>query len=256
VVRLSILLLLSIAAVAQQPRLPWAPSAEAQPPLTGLNDDTPFSGEVWMIEVEGEGAKYWPRWRGPSGQGVVAGKGYVDSWSDTDNVLWRTPVPGRGHSSPIVWADRIFLTTGYPDGRRSILCFRRSDGKQLWETFVSDAPAERLYPKNSPASGTPSTDGQLVYAYFGNAGLVAVDFTGKLVWRCDLGPVSLYHGTIGSPLLYQDRVIIYQDQKNNSYIAAVDKKTGKQIWRTPRQEQIGWSSAVAIRAVVLDVIVL
>ena len=212
--------------------------------------------QVRMIEVDGEGRGYWPRWRGPSGQGVVEGAGYVDSWSDTNNVLWKVVVQGRGNSSPIVWADRIFLTTGYDDSaRRAIQCFRRSDGKLLWEAFAPDAPGERLYRKNSHASGTPSTDGERVYCYFGNAGLVAVDFQGKLVWQTDLGRVTLYHGSAGSPLLYKDRVIIFQDQKEGSYIAAVDRKTGKLLWKTPRQEQVGWGSAVAIRSGARDEIV-
>jgi outer membrane protein assembly factor BamB len=212
--------------------------------------------QVRMIGAEGEGLKYWPRWRGPSGQGVVEGSGYVDTWSDTENVLWKVEAPGRGHSSPIVWGDRIFLTTAHADGpRRSILCYRRSDGKQLWETFLPAAPGERLYSKNSHASGTPSTDGERVYNYFGPLGLVAVDFSGKLVWQCDLGPVSLYHGTAGSPLLYKDRVIVFQDQRTGSYIAAVDKRTGKVIWKTPREEQIGWSTPVAIQAGTRDEIV-
>src|SRR5918996_1670356 len=95
---------------------------------------------VRMVADEGEGAKYWPRWRGPSGQGVVTGTGYVDTWSPTQNVLWKTPVPGRGNSSPVVWGDHIFLTTAYDDGRRlSMLAFNRGDGKRLWETFVPQA---------------------------------------------------------------------------------------------------------------------
>src|SRR5688572_7228795 len=88
---------------------------------------------VRMIEVDGEARKYWSRWRGPSGQGVVEGTSYPDSWSDTQNVRWKVEVPGRGHSSPIIWKDRIFLTTAYDGARRTLLCFNRQDGKLLWE---------------------------------------------------------------------------------------------------------------------------
>ena len=85
---------------------------------------------VRMIADEGEAAGYWPRWRGPSGQGLVTGTGYVDTWSATQNVVWKTPVPGNGNSSPIIWGDRIFLTTAYDGGRRvSVLAYRRSDGR-------------------------------------------------------------------------------------------------------------------------------
>src|SRR4030095_3882227 len=95
---------------------------------------------VAMLVPSGEAAKYWPRWRGPSGQGVVEDTGYPDLWSDQENVLWKMETPGQGNSSPVIWQDRIFLTTAYEGGsRRSILCLRRSDGKLLWETFAPDA---------------------------------------------------------------------------------------------------------------------
>src|SRR5918996_233191 len=91
---------------------------------------------VRMIADEGEGAKYWPRWRGPSGQGLAAGTGDPDAGAATENVAWKTPVPGRGNSSPIVWRDRVIVTTAYDNGRRlSVLAFRRADGVKLWETF-------------------------------------------------------------------------------------------------------------------------
>ena len=119
-----------------------------------------------MIEVEGEGAKYWSRWRGPSGQGLVKSGKYTDKWSPTQGVKWKSAVPGRGHSSPIVWGDHIFLTTSHEEGAKvSMVAFRRSDGKQLWETFVpSTRSAEHVYPKNSRASATAVNDGRLVYA--------------------------------------------------------------------------------------------
>src|SRR5688500_20186939 len=107
--------------------------------------DPPAQGQeaaVRMIADEGEGAKYWPRWRGPSGQGLVAGTGYPDTWSATQNVLWKKPVPGRGNSSPIVWGDRIFLTTAYDGGRRlSVVAYSRTNGAQLWEAFAPDGRA-------------------------------------------------------------------------------------------------------------------
>lgn len=201
-----------------------------------------------MIEAEGEAAKYWPYWRGPSGQGVVRGSGYPDAWSATENVPWKVEAPGRGNSSPIVWGDFIFLTSAQANGdHRSILCFRRSDGKLLWHTAAPQVQAEKLYPKNSYASATPATDGERVYAYFGSGGLLAVDFDGRQVWHRSLGPITLYHGSGGSPLLYKDRVILYQDQRTNSFIAAFDSRTGKTLWHTPREEKIGWGTPVAIR---------
>ena len=206
-------------------------------------------GKVFMIPVEGEGAKYWPRWRGPSGQGDVVGKGYVDTWSPTENVLWSVEVPGRGNSSPIVWGDRIFTNTSYDDGkRRVILCFRRSDGKLLWEAAAPEAKPEQSYMKNGHASSTPVTDGKLVYAYFGNHGLMAVDFDGKLVWHRSFGEFNAYHGTACSPLIYKNSIIIYQEQQRGgkSFIAAFDKTTGKPLWETERQARVGWNSPVAV----------
>ena len=224
-------------------------------------DKTDEAPKVSMIVPTGKAKDYWPHWRGPSVQGIVEGKGYVDHWSETQNVLWKVAVPGRGHSSPIIWGDRIFLTTAAEEGaRRSLLSFRRSDGKLLWNTPVPQADSEQLYPKNSYASSSPTTDGELVYAYFGNAGVVAMDFNGKIVWHTKLGVINLYHGPGGSPLLYKDRLILYQDQMLidqsagratpspvPGFIVALDKKTGRQIWRKERSSRPGWGSPIAIQ---------
>jgi outer membrane protein assembly factor BamB len=194
--------------------------------------------------------KYWPRWRGPSGQGLVTPGGYVDKWSDTENVLWKVELPGAGNSSPIIWADRIFLTNASPDGKqRGMLCLQRSDGKLLWQTAAPDAAPEKIQPKNGFASGTPTTDGERVYAYFGNHGLLCVDVNGKQVWHQSFGEMDAYHGTSCSPLLYKDRVIVFQDHRSpsGSFVAAFDKRTGKELWKTPRKEKVGWGSPVAIR---------
>lgn len=204
---------------------------------------------VRMIEVEGEARKYWTQWRGPTGQGLVEGKGYPDTWSDTENVRWKVKIPGRGHSSPTVWKDRIFLTTAYDGVRRVVLCLNREDGRLLWEAAAPEPQTvERTYRKNSHATATPVTDGERVYALFGNAGLVAVDLSGKQVWHYSFGTTSNYHGPGGSPLLYKDRVIFYQDQRSDSFVAAIDAKTGKLLWKTPRQESVGWGTPIAIQA--------
>src|SRR5258708_7489528 len=100
--------------------------------------------KVRMLPPDGDGAKYWPRWRGPSGQGLGVDGPCPDKWSDTENVLWKVPMTGRGNSSPIIWEQHLFLTTAYENGkRRSILCFDRTDGKKLWETFVPEARPEK-----------------------------------------------------------------------------------------------------------------
>jgi outer membrane protein assembly factor BamB len=210
-----------------------------------------------MIGDTGEAAKYWARWRGPSGQGLVSGTGYTDTWSATQNVKWKIRVPGSGNSSPIVWGDRIFLTTAYDGGRRlSVLAYRRSDGTRLWETF---APAGRTgfgsHFKNGHASATAATDGQRVYVSFGARGILALDLDGKLVWHRDLGAMDVYHGTAGSPLLYKDRLILYQDQARGSFIAAFDTRTGKTLWTTKRTASVGWGTPIAVRVVDHDEII-
>ena len=218
--------------------------------------------DVTVVGVTGEAAKYWPRWRGPSGQGHVAGTNYVDTWSDTTNVKWRVAVPGRGHSSPIVWQDHIFLTTGQDEGRRvSMLAFSRRDGKLLWETGVPTASVvERTYRKNSQASATPSTDGQRVYASFGTHGLAAFDFNGKMLWQNKIGDLRNYHGSAGSPVLYKDRLFIYQDHSGTenlrSFVAAFDAKTGAVIWKKDRTATVGWGTPVVINAGTRDELII
>jgi outer membrane protein assembly factor BamB len=204
---------------------------------------------IRMVAVEGEGAKYWPVWRGPSGQGLGTGTGYPDTWSATQGVLWKKSVPGRGNSSPIVWGDRIFLTTAYEDGRRvSVLAFRRSDGAQLWEGFVPGGRGGSwAHRKNGHASSTAATDGKLVYAFFGSRGLAAFDFDGKAAWHQDLGPLDGYHGSAGSLLLYKNRIILFQDQSRGGFVAAFDTRTGKPVWRTARTAYAGWGTPVAVR---------
>lgn len=213
-----------------------------------LSVSAQIAGGVHMIAVEGEGANYWPRWRGPSGQGVVTGTGYPDKWSATENVLWKTAVPGSGNSSPVVWGDRIFVTTARDNGQKlSVLAFRRSDGTQLWETAAPILRPEAPHPKNGYASATPTTDGERIYVSFGSRGLFAFDMAGKSVWQKDLGYIDNYHGPAGSPLLYKDRVVIYQDQSSGSFIAAFNARTGEQMWRTPRQASVGWGTPIAAR---------
>ena len=207
--------------------------------------------DVRMLEVTGDGAKYWSRWRGPSGQGQVATGQYVDHWGSTSGVRWKVAIPGRGNSSPIVWGDRIFLTTAHNQGLRlSMLAFSRKDGAKLWETDIQQNGVEYPHQKNGYASATAATDGELVYASFGRHGLVAFDFNGKIVWHRKFGIIDNYHGPAGSPVLYKDRVFIYQDANpapgQRAFVGAFDKKTGKTMWETPRSETVGWGTAVVI----------
>ena len=206
---------------------------------------------VDIVPVSAEAAKYWTRWRGPSGQGHVATPNYTDTWSNTDHVKWRVAVPGLGHSSPIIWRDHLFLTTATDDGAKMwLLAYSRSTGKLLWQATVPSTGIEHVYHKNSRASATPVTDGQRVYVSFGTHGLAAFDFSGKLVWHRPLGEVRNYHGSAGSPVLYKDRVILFQDHdgsaKLRSFVAAFDAATGTTVWWKDRVQTVGWSTPVVI----------
>jgi len=204
---------------------------------------------VTLLPAEGEAARFWPRWRGPSGQGIVEGSGYPDQWSDTKNVLWRVPVAGSGNSSPIVFGDRIFLTNAEDSGRKlSLLSFRRTDGELLWQTAIDAEAVEHVHQKNGHASATPVTDGVRIFASFGSQGLAAFDFDGKILWHRELGALSNYHGSAGSPILYRGSVILYQDQEKGSFVAAFDHKTGEKLWSTERAATVGWGTPVVIRA--------
>ncbi len=218
-----------------------------------LSGTARLAEEPRMIEVAGEGAKFWPRWRGPSGQGLVAPGKYTNTWTPTSNVKWRAALPGSGNSSPIVWADRIFLTTAYDrGGRLSMIALQRTDGRKLWETFVPQTRAEGVHEKNGHASATPVTDGQLVYASFGSNGIAAFEFSsGKLAWHHSFGAINNYHGPAGSPVLYKDRLFLFQDGEGSggqrAFVAAFDAKTGRTLWETPRRETVGWGTPVVIR---------
>ena len=209
------------------------------------------AGEVRMIEVTGEGARFWSRWRGPSGQGVVAPGKYANTWSPKTNIKWRVQVPGTGNSSPIVWGDRLYLTTAQEGGGKlSLLAYSRADGRKLWETFIPQEGIEHVHQKNGHASATPVTDGQLIYGSFGRHGLAAFNVDGKIVWHRKFGVIDNYHGPAGSPVLYKDRIFLYQDHDGSpsqrAFVAAFDTRTGKTLWETPRTETVGWGTPVVI----------
>lgn len=222
----------------------------------------------------------WPQWRGPDGQGVSMEKGLPEEWSDTKNVKWKTPIAGRGHSSPIVWGKKIFLTTAldgevipgrpagvthklsdgtdfvHPDAVGAnlihtfkVICIDRNSGKILWERVAYEGPVyDSRHRKASFASSTPATDGKYVFAFFGSEGLYAYDFNGKLVWKQNLGKLGTASVGYGvSPVLYQNLVIMQCDDSGmNSFMAAFDKKTGKEVWRTPRRVDVTWSTPVLV----------
>jgi outer membrane protein assembly factor BamB len=185
------------------------------------------------------GAENWPRFRGPNGAGVSDEKGYPASWTE-NQYAWKTMLPGRGHSSPCVWDDHVFLTAAEDEGRtRIVLDISASTGKIRWERRL-ESDTYSINQRNSYASATAATDGQRVYVSFGNENeyiLLAYDFEGKQLWRYELGAFISQHGTAISPIVFEDLVILGNDQDAKSFIVAVDSRTGEQRWKVDRNQK-------------------
>lgn len=183
-------------------------------------------------------AENWPGWRGPRGDGTCLETSVPTQWSNTENIRWKTAITGKGHSSPIVWKDRIFLTTAVKDtNQRLLLCLDRTTGKILWQRQVLIAPPERTHSLNSLASSTPVTDGEKVYVSFLDRDrmfVAACDFDGNIVWQQRPGVFSSVHGYCSSPILWKNMVIVNGDHDGPAYIVALDRAEGNTIWKTPR----------------------
>lgn len=181
-------------------------------------------------------AENWPAWRGPRGDGTSLETSAPTQWSATRNVLWKTAVPGAGHSSPVVWGDRIFTATAFPDKQeRALLCFDRRTGQVLWRQTVLVAPLEPKSGENSFASGTPATDGERIYVAFLDVKQVAVaafDFNGKQLWLVRPGEFRNDHGFSSSPILYEDKVILSAQSKQGNFLVALSHVDGHTVWKT------------------------
>ncbi|MBI5760435.1 MAG: PQQ-binding-like beta-propeller repeat protein [Planctomycetales bacterium] len=220
-------------------------------PATGQTADKPDRGIAEFPKLSAD--RDWPWWRGPSRNGVAAGTQAAPiKWSNTANVVWRTPVPGRGHSSPIVVGDQVFLATSEKSTQvQSVLAFDRMTGKQLWKTDISTGgfPAKN-HPKNTEATPTIACDGERLYATFFHHETIqatALDLSGKQVWQKTVGPFNprrYEYGYAPSPTLYRDTVIISAEYDGESALTALDRQSGKQVWRTPRESSITFSTPV------------
>jgi outer membrane protein assembly factor BamB len=180
-------------------------------------------------------ADHWPGWRGPGGRGITADAAPL-TWSETENIAWRTPIPGVGRSSPIIWGDRVFLTTGIvEDLSRRLLAIDRHSGEILWNVVVHTGPAGQAHRQNTTASSTPTTDGERVYAVFvDDVGLsvVAVDLLGHVVWTARPAAYFSQHGFAASPVMIPRGLVVNgQQDGENAFIALLDCRTGSEIWR-------------------------
>ncbi len=212
----------------------------------------------------------WPAWRGPNRTGSAPAGNPPIEWSEDKNVRWKRAMPGLGLSSPIVWGDRLFLTTAVPTGERvenspapvrgdgvvpdQVLSYEvhaldRRDGSTVWRRSVlTEAPHEGHHPDGTWASGSPVTDGEVLIAFFGSRGLFAFDLDGRELWRRDFGDMRtrLGFGEGSSPALHGERVFVIWDHEDDSFIVALDKNSGEEIWRRPRDEMSAWTTPLVV----------
>jgi len=195
-------------------------------------------------------ADRWPQWRGLNGAGIAPAGSPPIRFSDTQGYRWKTSVPGRGNSSPVVWDDVVLLTTEFTKAdppTLAVLCFDRDDGRLLWQADAGTARG-RTHVKNGHASASTATDGRHVFTCFGGTGLFCHDLAGNQQWHVDFGSADHLWGLASSPVLFRDTVIQLCDHEGRSFIAAFDQRTGEERWRTPRSSQGSWSTPVFVEA--------
>ena len=230
-----------------------------------------------------DGNEYWPQWRGPLASGVAPAGDPPIEWAPDKNIKWKVEIPGKGSATPIVWGDTIFVLTAAPTDKRPpgkegppaeaapaegaqagprrnlqpefiqqfiVIAINRRDGSTLWQKIVrEELPHEGWNPNATItwASSSPVTDGQMVYAHFGSRGLYALDMKGNVKWERDLGDMNTDgFGEGSSPALDGDRLVVNWDHEGESFIVALDKNTGKELWRTPRDEKTTWSTPLIV----------
>src|SRR4051812_41446127 len=221
----------------------------------------------------------WPSFRGPAAAGVADGQHLPDRWNGTtgEGILWRTPIPGLAHSSPIVWGDRVFVTTAissrrdatfkrglYGDGDASedrsrhqwvLYALDKHTGKIVWQRVaVEGEPGNKRHIKSTYASASPATDGRIVVAWFGSQGVHAYDVNGTPLWKVDLGRVNMgaydipsYEwGPASSPIILNGLVLLQCDTQADSFVLALDAATGKVVWKTDREELPSWGTPTVV----------
>lgn len=191
----------------------------------------------------------WPGWRGPRADGHSLEKDLPARWTE-EAVAWKTPLPGSGQSSPVIWGERIFLTAALEKGKqRVVFCVNRKTGKIEWEKVAWTGNPEPSHPMNGWASATCTVDAERVYAFFGRGGGIhCFTHDGTPVWSRDLGTFEGAWGTAASPVLAGDLVVQNCDSAKDARLVAIDRKTGKEAWTAAREPNIGWSTPVLIEA--------
>ncbi|MEN8201905.1 MAG: PQQ-binding-like beta-propeller repeat protein [Bacteroidota bacterium] len=227
------------------------------------------------VVAQSDYMQQWPQFRGPFASGIVESPNLPDSWdiNTGENIRWKVRIPGLGHSCPVIWEDKLFLTTAisgsgrdslkvglYGDidevGDRSVhefklFCYDKNTGEMLWERLAfQGVPKTERHTKSSHANPTPATNGKYILAFFGSDGLYCYNFKGELIWTRDFGKMNagpwtdpdVEWGFASSPIIHENRVIVQCDFLGDGFIAALDLDTGKEIWRTPRNEVATWST--------------
>lgn len=252
----------------------WRPAGSVGPPTPRALSLEPAAAPPILPEpAPAHGA--WPMFRGPSASGIADGQNLPDQWNGEtgENVRWKVPVPGLAHSSPVVWGDRVFVTSAisgdpdasfrpglYGDGDASadrtthrwmIYAFNKHDGELAWERVAHEGvPRNRRHVKSTYASSSPATDGRVVVAWFGSEGLFAYTVEGEFLWRLDLGRVdvgaydipSFEWGPASSPIVWNGNVYLQVDTQQDSFLVALDAASGELLWRTERDELPSWGS--------------
>ena len=222
----------------------------------------------FLLGLSASGKENWPQFRGPDALGVSDNPNLPDKWGPKENILWKRNLPGRGWSSPVVWGSRVFLTTAINEGTAKepqkglyfggnqykpsehvhqwkVICLNLADGKVLWEKLARKGkPLGTIHIKNSYATETPLTDGERVYAYFGNHGLYCYSVEGELLWDKQWPALKTRWGwgLAASPILHEGKLYVVNDNEEQSYLVALEAKTGKELWRTKRDEKSNWAT--------------
>ena len=217
--------------------------------------------------------KNWHHWRGPHATGAAADANPPTTWSETENIRWKVAIPGTGHAAPIIWEDKIFIQTAIevkeekkesednnpfsgffqrdsgPKYKFDLLAINRSDGSILWQKTLRELnPHEGTHRDATFASNSPVTDGEFIYAYFGSRGLYCVDMMGNVKWETDVGTMYKRNtfGEGSSPVLHGNTLVIVQDHEGDSFITAINKRTGDVLWKTDRNERTTWFSPIVV----------
>ncbi|HYQ58479.1 MAG TPA: PQQ-binding-like beta-propeller repeat protein [Draconibacterium sp.] len=217
-----------------------------------------------ISKAQSEAQDNWTQWRGPLGTGAAVKGNPPIEFNETKNLKWKTEIPGRGNATPIVYEDKIVILTAVPTDASAnaqespnvehdfkVILVNRNDGSIIWDkTVTTEVPEGNVHELSSWASNSPCTDGEFIYAYFGSRGLYCLDFDGNIIWERDFGTMEkrANFGEGASPYLFKDRLFVQWDHEGQSYLYAIDKKTGEDAWTKERDEPTSWTSPFVVEA--------